>query len=58
MKVGSTPLTSLGIPQDIVDQAQKVGMDAEVLVKLCVDHTIEAARDWLNWLAGKLPQKG
>jgi hypothetical protein len=52
--MNSTPLTSLGIPQDILDQAHKVGMDAEELVKLCVAHTTDAARSWLRWLEKKL----
>jgi hypothetical protein len=55
MKCGSTPLTAFNIPQDVVDAAQKVEIDAETLVKLCVSHSVDAARDWLNWLAGKLP---
>lgn len=53
--MGGTPLAALNIPQDIVDQAQKVGMEAEELVKLCIKHTTDAARDWLNYLVGKLP---
>lgn len=46
-----------GIPQDIIDQAKKVGVDAETLVQMCVCHTVEAARSWLTWIASKLPQK-
>ncbi len=55
MKCGSTPLTAFAIPQDVIDAATVVGMDAETLVKLCVSHTIDAARDFLSWMSDKLP---
>lgn len=45
------------IPQDVIDQAEQCGMDLEVLAKLCVEHTVEAARGWLSWISSKLPQK-
>lgn len=41
------------IPQDIIDAALKIGVDMEDLVKLCVDHTVEAARAWLSLFQGK-----
>lgn len=44
----------LGIPQDIIDKAQKLGLDAEELGKACVDHTKEAARHWLELWESKL----
>lgn len=55
-KLGREQLAGV-IPQDIIDQAEQCGMDLEVLAKLCVDHTIQAARDWLSWIGSKLPQK-
>jgi hypothetical protein len=55
MKCGNVPLTSFNIPQDVVDAAKQVEMDAETLVKLCVSHSVDAARDFLAWAASKLP---
>lgn len=55
MMMGSTPVTAVGIPQDIVDAADKVGMDVKDLLTLCVNHSVEAARSWLAWLQTKLP---
>ena len=43
------------VPQDVIDAAKQVGMDAETLAKLVVTHTVEAARSWLSWLKSKLP---
>jgi hypothetical protein len=51
-------LDDLGIPQDIVDKGHQLGMDAKELVKLCVKHSVEAARDFLNAWAAKLPSFG
>lgn len=45
-----------GIPQDIIDQANKIGMDLEDLMRLCVQHTIDSARSWLGWCCSKLPK--
>ncbi len=50
-------LTSFGIPQDVIDAADQLGLDAQTLVQLCIQHTVDAARAWLNALAGKLPGK-
>jgi hypothetical protein len=55
MKCGNVPLASLNIPQDVIDAAEQVKMDAETLVKLCVQHSVDAARDFLSWAASKLP---
>ena len=44
-----------GIPKDVIDAADKVKMDLKDLLKLCVKHTVDAARDFLAWLQGKLP---
>lgn len=55
VKLEQCPLAKLAIPQDVIDAANKLGVDAENLVKLCVEHTVEAARGWLTYLAGKLP---
>lgn len=48
-------LTHFGVPQDVIDAAKHVGMDAEILGKLVVTHTVAAARDFLSWLKQKLP---
>lgn len=55
MQAGNQPLTSFGIPQDIIDMAQQLKLDATTLLKLCVSHSVEAARDWLQALTDKLP---
>jgi hypothetical protein len=55
MKAGNVPLTAFNIPQDVVDAAAKVEMDAETLVKLCVQHSVDAVRDMLSWFQTKLP---
>lgn len=56
-KVDEKVLTSISVPADVVDAAKKVGMDLEDLGRLCVSHTVDAARDFLNWALGKLPAK-
>jgi hypothetical protein len=48
-------LKKCGIPQDVIDAAKQVDMDAETLGKLVVAHTVQAAKDFLTWLKGKLP---
>jgi hypothetical protein len=48
-------LKQFGVPQDVIDAAKQVGMDAEALGKLVVLHSVEAARDFLSWLQRKLP---
>jgi hypothetical protein len=55
--VEKTKVLALGIPQDLIDAAEQVGMDMESLVKLCVSHTTDAARSWLAWLRSKLGGK-
>lgn len=57
MKLSDCPLHHLGIPQDVIDAAEQVGLDAVSLVKLCIAHSVQAARDFLTGLAGKLPAK-
>ncbi len=48
-------LKKLAIPQDVIDAAKAVGMDAETLGKLVVAHTVQAAKDFLAWIKSKLP---
>lgn len=48
-------LKTFGVPADVVDAAKQVGMDLETLGKLCVNHTVQAVRDFLSWAQGKLP---
>ena len=55
VKLNEQHLQALGIPQDVIDQAKQVGMDLQTLAQLCVAHTVNAARDFLSWVQGKLP---
>jgi len=55
MKLSECPLPTIGIPQDVIDAAKKVEMDAETLVQLCIAHSVDAARSFLFWMASKLP---
>lgn len=49
-------LAKVGVPQDVIDAAKQVEMDAAKLGQLCVDHTVQAVRDFLGWAATKLPK--
>lgn len=48
-------LRKFNVPEDVIDAAKTVGMDAEKLGQLVVQHSVEAVRDFLDWLKGKVP---
>jgi len=54
MAVEKHEMSALGIPPDIVAAAEQVGMDMETLAKLCIEHSKEAAKSWLDWIKGKI----
>lgn len=55
MALDKQHLVSMGIPEDVIAAAEQVDMDLQALARLCVAHSVQAARDFLSWLQGKLP---
>lgn len=48
-------LKGIGVPQDLIDAAKQVEMDAITLGNLLIKHTEDAVRDFLDWAKSKLP---
>lgn len=49
------PLKKLHVPQDLLDAAKELEVDAEKLVQLLVEHAKQTGQSWIDWLKAKLP---